>query len=85
MLPAQLLESFSFDGTQADLGKMSTVDIKGRAFQQARRIQTLPEALGEYNVTAIAPVVGPVKRAMCCSRISGCDARLDDRRGIHRV
>jgi endo-1,4-beta-xylanase len=62
MLPAQLLELFSFYGTQTELGKMKIVDVKGEAFQRAMRIQTLPGALGEYNVTAIAPVVGPVKR-----------------------
>ena len=62
MLPAQLLESFTFDGTQQELGKMKIVDVNGEPFQRALRVQTLPGALGEYNVTAIAPVVGPVER-----------------------
>ena len=62
IVAAQLLESFSFDGKQVELGKMRIVDAKGAAFGRALRLQTLPGALGEYNVTAVAPVVGAVTR-----------------------
>lgn len=62
MSPEHLLESFSFDGTQAKLGKMQIVDVKGEPFQRALRVETLPGALGEYNVTAIAPVAGKMKQ-----------------------
>ena len=49
MLPAQLLESFRFDGKQLELGKMRIVDAKGAKFDRALRVQTLPGRWG--NIT----------------------------------
>ena len=60
MLPVQLLESFRFDGKQLELGKMRIVDAKGAKFDRAR--SNAARGAGEYNVTAIAPVVGTVNR-----------------------
>jgi endo-1,4-beta-xylanase len=62
MLSHDLLNVVRFDGKQLELGKMRLVDVNGQTFQSAIRLETLPGALGEYNVSAIAPVVGPVKR-----------------------
>lgn len=62
MLPEYLLKSFSFFGTQMELGEIGVVDVKGQIFPRALRVQTLPGALGEYNVSVVAPVVGPLKK-----------------------
>jgi hypothetical protein len=75
ILPAHLLESFSFYATQTELGKMQIVDVNGEPFQWALRVQTLPGALGEYNVTAIAPVAGFRIRDWSSLLVSGCVSR----------
>ena len=62
MLPAHRLEAFSLIGTQQEIGRLRTVDVQGEKFQRALSIQTLPGALGEWNVEVKAPVIGPVKR-----------------------
>ncbi|MGD0389615.1 MAG: endo-1,4-beta-xylanase [Tepidisphaeraceae bacterium] len=62
MLPAHTLEAFSLIGTQQEIGKLWIVDVQREKFQRAMRIGTLPGAMGEFNVEAIAPVIGPVKR-----------------------
>jgi GH35 family endo-1,4-beta-xylanase len=62
LLPEKALESFTLFGKQLELGKLKLAPVHDQPFQRALRVETLPGALGEWNVEVIAPVVGSVKR-----------------------
>jgi GH35 family endo-1,4-beta-xylanase len=62
MIADQPLRAFSLSGKQMDLGQLKIVDVKGPGFDRALELQTMPGATGEWNVEAVAPVNGEVKR-----------------------
>jgi len=62
MLPSRTLESFSLSGKQQALGELRIMPAPGQKFSRILQVQTLPGALGEWNVEVVAPVIGAVKR-----------------------
>jgi endo-1,4-beta-xylanase len=61
VLPADILESFTLEGKQKQLGSMQLVDVQGQAFDRAVQVTSATGSTAESNIQILSNTVAAVK------------------------